>query len=138
MSHSHPDLSLTQPIRTAQTEKDPASNAHSKELRGAVEQRRGKDKEAEKEKGMMARGAEKLGIIKSRHEKDKDSEKEKGLMARGAEKVTKIRNSITAFTNYGNEGAVSGGQRFYSLDKKKGQNLALIIRCNSISSTKAL
>merc|ERR1712037_726749 len=42
MSHSHPDLSLTQPIRTAQTEKDPALNAHAKELRGAVGQRREK------------------------------------------------------------------------------------------------
>ena len=134
MSHRHPQPK-TDCIRTTQTKKDPASNAHAIALRHAVEPRREKDEdvvhpnptlpsEKVKDKGMMARGAEKLGIIKSRHEKDKDSEKEKGLMARGAEKVTKIRNSITAFTNYGNEGAVSGGQergqRFYSLDKKKG------------------
>ena len=100
-------------IRTIQTKKDPASNAHAIELRHAVEPRREKDQDSEKVK-------------------------EKGMMARGAQKLGKIRRSIQAFNN-GNEGPVSTGQesgpKFYALDKKKGSNLAPIIRCNSISST---
>ena len=95
---SHPKPHLTQP-KTAETEKDPALNAHAIELRRAVEPRREKDKD----KGMMARGT--------------------GKLARGAEKLGKIRKSIHAFSNYGKGGQVTGS------------NLALIIRCYSISST---
>ena len=109
-------------IRTTQTKKDPASNAHAIALRHAVEPRREKDED----------------VVHPNPTLPSEKVKDKGMMARGAEKLGKMRKTIQAF-NYGKEGPVSAGQEsgpaFYALDKKKGSNLAPIIRCNSISST---
>ena len=121
MSHSHPQPK-TDCIRTTQTKKDPASNAHAMALRHAVEPRREKDED----------------VVHPNPTLPSEKVKDKGMMARGAEKLGKMRKTIQAF-NYGKEGPVSAGQEsgpaFYALDKKKGSNHAPIIRCDSISST---
>ena len=72
--HKRTVESRPQLTKTIRTEKNPASNAHAKELSLVVQPRREKDEDGEKDKG-------------------------KGMRARG--KVDKIRQTMHAFSIYG-------------------------------------
>merc|ERR1712130_810982 len=74
--HKRAVESRPQPTKTIRTEKNPASNAHAKELSLVVQPRREKDEDGEKDKG-------------------------KGMRARGVGKVDKIRQTMHAFSIYG-------------------------------------